>query len=117
MDTTVEQYPCLVQDVYSGDDLVVFVDLGVENLWKRQRVRLHGVDTPNAMNSTDATPAGRVRREVQQVVRNRRGIVTVLAKNANSWVCRLVVEAPAESGGSVDVNQMLIERGYVFKRT
>ena len=44
-------YDAEVREVFSGDDLVVLVDLGVESLWKRQRVRLAGGDTPNAISA------------------------------------------------------------------
>ena len=116
MDSTPEQYSCIVQEVFSGDDLIAFVDLGVENLWKRQRIRLHGVDTPNAMNCGESTPAGRLRKEIQTMVRNRRGLIQVVAKNAGSWVCYLTIESSTAAGGVIQVNQELIERGYVFKK-
>lgn len=111
-----EQFACEVRDVFSGDDLVVFIDLGVENLWKRQRIRLHGVDTPNAVNAAEDTEAGKVRKLVRQTARGRRGVFTLVSKNLNSWVGVLVVESQSAESGVVDVNRMLIDQGYVFKR-
>lgn len=112
----VKRYPCEVREVFSGDDLVVFIDLGIEDLWKKQRVRLHGVDTPNAVNASEDTEAGKVRKLVRQVARGRRGIFTLVSRNLNSWVGTLVVESQSAPGGVLDLNQMLIEQGYVFKR-
>ena len=116
MQDKTEQYPCEVREVFSGDDLVVFIDLGVEGLWKRQRVRLAGVDTPNAVGAAEDTEAGRVRREIRQLARHRRGVLTVVSKSMNSWVCTLIVETSQVKEGAVSVNDWLIARGYVFKR-
>lgn len=113
MDAVKKEYPCTVTEVYSGDDLICMVDLGVENLWKRVRVRLHGVDTPNAVKSGDETEAGKVRSYVRTLARNKRGRLTVVQQKDSSWVCGLIVESP---DGIVDVNQQLIAQGYVFKR-
>lgn len=111
-----EEYSCEVRDVFSGDDLVVFVDLGVEDLWKKKRIRLLGVDTPNAVNAGEDTEAGRIRRQIRQIARGRRGILTVASKNLSSWVGTLVVEAPTAPNGVINLNQLLLEQGYVFKR-
>lgn len=106
------KYDCEVREVFSGDDLVVMVDLGVENLWKRQRVRLAGVDTPNAVNAREDTQAGEIRREVRALARNKKGQLTIVSRNSNSWVVQLTVTTPV---GPVDVNKMLIDKGYEFK--
>lgn len=107
-------YPCEVREVFSGDDLIVLVDLGVENLFKRQRVRLHGVDTPNAVGAGNDTEAGQVRKEVRSMTRGRRGQLTVVSRNNSSWVGVLVIEAGPEVNGTVNLNEYLIGKGYVF---
>ncbi len=107
-------YACEVREVFSGDDLVVLVDLGVENLWKRQRVRLHGVDTPPAVGELADTEAGKIRTYVRNLTRCRRANLTVVSKNTSSWVVVLIVEA--FDGSKVNVNDYLINAGYVFKR-
>lgn len=111
-----KEYPCEVREVFSGDDLVVFVDLGVEGLWKRQRVRLLGVDTPNAINASEDTEAGKIRATVRKMARGRRGMFTVHSKNLSSWVGTLVLESPTAPEGVVNLNKVLIAQGYVFKR-
>lgn len=111
-------YPCEIREVYSGDDLIALIDLRVEGLFKRQRIRLHGVDTPNAVGAARDTEAGSVRQEVRDLTRGRRARFTVVStsRNNGSWVGELVVEADASVGGAINVNQYLIERGYVFRR-
>lgn len=111
-----ETYPCLVVDVFSGDDLVAMVDLKVEGLWKKQRIRLFGVDTPNAVGMGDDTEAGGVRRQVRALARNRRGVLRVHAKNHTSWICSLIIEADASHGGTIDLNEWLRTRGYIYNR-
>jgi len=105
------EYSCEVKEVFSGDDLIVFVDLNVEGLFKRQRVRLAGVDTPNAVGAGENTPGGELRREVRMLARHKKGRITIVRRNTTSWVVVLVVETPT---GPVNINQMLIDRGYEF---
>lgn len=106
-------YPCEVREVFSADDLIALVDLGVENLWKRQRIRLSGVDTPNAINATGDTEAGQLRSYVRNLTRGRKGKLTVVSRNTSSWVIVLEVETPE---GVVNVNDHLISKGYTFKK-
>lgn len=113
---SLRQYPCEVREVFSGDDLVIMADLGVEGLWKRQRVRLLGVDTPNAVNASEDTDAGKIRKMVRTLAKNRRGIFTISSVNLNSWVGTLVVESQTTPGGVLNLNEYLIQQGYVFKR-
>ena len=106
-------YACEVREVFSGDDLIAMVDLGVENLWKRQRIRLSGVDTPPAINATGNTEAGQIRNFVRSLARGKKAQIAVISKNTNSWVVNLTVETPE---GPANVNEILISRGYEFKR-
>lgn len=105
-------YPCEVREVFSGDDLIVLIDLGVEGLFKRQRIRLSGVDTPNAVKAREDTTAGAIRREVRMLTRGKKGQISIVSRNASSWVVHLKVETPT---GVVDVNQWLIDQGYEYK--
>ena len=107
------EYSCEVKDVFSGDDLVVFVNLQTEDLWLKKRIRLYGVDTPNAVSAADDTEAGKIRRMVKQLVRGKPGRLTVISKSMTSWVCNLLVETPS---GMLDVNAHLRGLGYVFDR-
>lgn len=111
--TTQEEYACEVREVFSGDDLIAFVDLGVENLFKKQRLRLAGVDTPNAINATGNTEAGQLRTFVRNLTRGRKGKLVIVSRNTNSWVVTLTVETPE---GPVNVNEYLIGQGYKFQR-
>lgn len=106
-------YDAEVREVFSGDDLVVLVDLGVESLWKRQRVRLAGVDTPNAISAGMETEAGKIRSYVRQLVRGKHVKITVTNRSSNSWVVILFVETPE---GIINLNEDLIKQGYQFKR-
>lgn len=109
---TQTQFACEVREVYSGDDLVAMVDLGVLNLYQKTRIRLHGVDTPNAIQATEDTPAGAVRREIRMLTRGKKATLTIVSKNTSSWVVVLVVETPT---GPVNVNEYLLRQGYEFK--
>lgn len=105
------EFVCEVREVFSGDDLIAFVDLGVENLWKKQRIRLHGVDTPNAIKQPGDSEAGKIRSFVRNVARGRKGKITVISKTANVWVVVLCV---ATQDGEMNINEYLINQGYKF---
>lgn len=108
-----ESFRAEVREVFSGDDLVVMVDLRVEGLWKRQRVRLAGVDTPNAIGAGTDTEAGKVRTYVRDLVRQREVRIDIVNRVSSSWVVVLHVETPT---GLLNLNEDLIRKGFKFKR-
>lgn len=107
------QYKGEVREVYSGDDLVVMVDLGTEDLWKRQRIRLHGVDTPNGMAAAADTNAGKVRTYVRSLTKGRKVHIEVISRTANSWVAVVHVETHT---GLHNLNEDLIAQGFKYTR-
>lgn len=108
-----ESYKGEVKDVYSGDDLLVMLDLGVDDLHKKKRVRLAGVDTPNAVHEPDDSEAGKVRTFVKGLVQNRACTLQVTSKIGGSWVGVLIIHA---RDTDINLNDLLIARGYQFKR-
>lgn len=101
-----------VHEVYSGDDLVLLVDLGVGGLFKRTRARLRGVDTPSAFRASDATEAGEVRELLRRTIAGGRCSILLHAEGKGGWLVTLYVHTNQEA--PVNVNEMLTERGYVF---
>lgn len=110
--TATTEFDCEVREVFSGDDLIALIDLGVENLWKKQRIRLSGVDTPTAINAAGDTEAGKLRSYVRTLTRHRKAKLRIISRNASSMVVVLLIESPE---GWINVNDILIERGYQFK--
>lgn len=106
-------YSAKVEEVFSGDDLVLMVDLGAENLHLRQRVRLHGVDTPNAINEGPDTDAGKVRGYVRNITRDRPVRVRLVSRIGGSWVAVVVITT---RDGELNLNDDLIAQGFAFKR-
>jgi hypothetical protein len=102
-----------VQAVFSGDDLIVLIDLGVDDLWKKKRVRLHGVDTPNAVNQGPDTEAGKLRAYVREMVRGAKVHITPVSSSPSSVVAVIEVE---RNGELYNLNDDLIAKGYKFKR-
>lgn len=111
--TVQTEYECEVKEVFSGDDLVALVNLEVENLWQKRRIRLSGVDTPNAIKAAPDSEAGKIRSEVRLMTRSKKATIQVVSRNQNSWVVVLLVETPS---GPKNINEYLIERGYAYKR-
>lgn len=107
----VKEFLCSVQEVRSGDDLVLLVDLGFEDLHKRVRARLKGVDTPDAYKEGNGTTAGAIRDEVRKLTRERCKVV-LLDKTRNGWLVDLyILQSNADP---VNLNELLISRGYAF---
>lgn len=108
-----EEYRGKVVDVFSGDDLMIMLDLGVDDLHKKKRVRLSGVDAPNAVHEPDDSEAGKVRRIVRDLSRERECTVQVTNKIGNSWVAVVLIHT---RDTTINLNELLIARGYQFKR-
>ncbi len=106
-------YNAKVEEVFSGDDLVMMIDLATENLFLRQRVRLHGVDTPSAVNASPETQAGKIRTYVRNITRDRPARFRVISRIGGSWVGILIVNTRE---GDINLNDELIAQGFQFKR-
>jgi len=102
-----------VVEVFSGDDLIVMVDLEVESLFKKQRVRLHGVDTPNAVRSGSETEAGKLRSYVKALCKGRKLQIEVKSRGVSSWV---IVAWVITDSGEHNLNEDLIDQGFGYKR-
>lgn len=107
----VPEYSARVMEVISGDDLVLMVDLGIDDLYKRVRARLQGVDTPDAYRKPDDEIAGRVRNEVRKLTKGKQCRIEVHAQGKGGWVVTLHI---AQDESEFDLNAFLREKGYVF---
>lgn len=114
METAKRFYPATVHSVFSGDDLVVMVDLGAEDLYKRQRVRLRGVDTPTAINMGKDTEGGRIREQVHSALRGRDLVIEVINRGATSWIVEITYKD--RDGETVNLNEYLVSLGYAYQR-
>lgn len=101
-----------VEEVHSGDDIVVMADLGIDKLYKKVRVRLHGVDTPNAYKAKLDSVAGSLRDEVKKITQDRKCRIELVAEGKGGWLGILYVPNGAEE---INVNELLRSRGYVYK--
>lgn len=109
---TFKVFDTMVEEVHSGDDFLLMVDLGIGGLYKKTRARLHGVDAPNAFRAGPQTTAGRVRDEVRTLVLAKKCRVTLLSEGRGGWIVTL--ETPSADGEWINVNRMLQERGYIY---
>lgn len=101
-----------VEEVHSGDDFILLIDLGVDGLFKRTRCRLHGVDAPNAYKAKVDTEAGRVRDEVKRLVASGRCLVELVSEGKGGWIVHMhVIDS---NGELLDLNGTLRDRGYVY---
>jgi len=101
-----------VEHVISGDNLVIFVELCMDDLYKKVRVRLHGVDTPDAYKATPDTEAGKVRDLVRQMVLNSTCSVKVVSQSRKGWIVVLSIHKGEEV---LNLNQFLMDQGYIFR--
>jgi hypothetical protein len=110
----VKSYAATVDEVHSGDDLVVMVDLGVDKLFKKVRCRLAGVDTPNAYKAKGDSEAGLVRDEVKKLVADGDCRIEVVTEGKGGWLILLFVR-DRKSKEEINVNDYLARRGFVYK--
>ncbi len=104
-------YEARVEEVHSGDDFIVMVKLGVDGLCKRTRVRLYGVDAPNAYKAKPETEAGKVRDDAKKLV-NGRCLIEVVAEGKGGWIVNMTVFD--DDNQPVCLNTLMRERGYVY---
>lgn len=104
-------YEARVEEVHSGDDFILLVDLGVGGIFKKTRVRLHGVDAPNAYRAGENTDAGRVRDEVRRMIGSK-CLIELLNEGKGGWIVEMTV---FDSGNRpISLNQVLRDRGYLY---
>lgn len=116
------EFTAKVERITSGDDWVAFVDLGVDNLWKRTRVRLQGVDAPRVQMGEEDGQAVALKEELKEMLLYRRVRLILHAENKGGWICEVhFPSAPDEDNpdienGYLNINGMLKRRGYVFEK-
>lgn len=107
----IRTFTCRIEEVHSGDDFIGVVDLAIDGLMKRTRIRLAGVDAPNAYKSGPDTEAGRIRDEVKRLTAGK-CLLYLISEGRGGWVAEIVVEKP--NGDRLNINHMLQGRGYVY---
>jgi hypothetical protein len=108
------RYACDIIEVHSGDDLIALVDLEIDGLYKKTRLRLSGVDTPDAYQKAVDTPAGKIREAVRRYTVGNHCYIDVHSQGRGGWKVTLWVES-ADDPNLLNLNQVLIEEGYIFR--
>lgn len=108
-----ECYRAKVEEVNSGDDLILMVDLGVDGLHKRQRVRLKDVDTPSQVRRGRLGEAEEVRRLVASLCTGKSVEIQLAHRTAHAWVVTLLIPS---GDGPINLNQLLMSKGYAYGR-
>jgi hypothetical protein len=105
----------VVEEVHSGDDLVLMVDLGMDGLHKRVRARLKGVDTPSAFRAKQDTAAGTIRDTIRGMIVGAPCSILLHSHGKGGWVVTLFREsAHMGPAGAVNINELLVKQGYVY---
>lgn len=104
-------YEATVAEVHSADDFILMVNLGVDGLYKRTRVRLHGVDAPNAYKARADTEAGMIRDEVKDLLAGK-CLVDVVSEGKGGWIADITVFDSSNQPKSL--NTLLRDRGYIY---
>lgn len=104
-------YMAVVTEVMSGDDVQLLVDLGIDDLYKKVRARLKGVDTPDAFKAGHGTEAGNVRDMVKGMVKDKECTIILHRETKGGWIISLFQE---DLRPTTCVNDLLIQEGHVF---
>lgn len=105
-------YAVKVEEVHSGDDLILMVDLGIDNLFKRVRARLAGVDCPDAYRAAPDTDAGKVRDSVRDLTRGECRAQVHQQGGRGGWLVTLFYRAT--DSAFKNLNDQLISEGHVY---
>lgn len=105
-------YSVKVEEVHSGDDMVLMVDLGIDNLFKRVRARLAGVDCPDAYRASPETLAGKVRDSVRELTRSECRAKVHQQGGRGGWLVTLIYKH--SELGFVNLNEQLVSEGHVY---
>lgn len=103
-----------VLEVHSGDDMIVMVDLNMDSLFKKVRVRLHEVDTPDAYRLSSDTQAGKIRDIVKQKVANQDVLIDLYSVRKGGWIATVWY---LDKGEKANLNEFLKSLGYIFKES
>lgn len=106
-------YDVEVEEVHSGDDLILMVNLNIDGLFKRVRARLKGVDTPSAFKAGKGTEAGEIRDMLRSLVSTAKCSIELHAYGRGGWVVTLL--ATRRGSETINVNELLISKGYVYQ--
>lgn len=107
-------YSVKVEEVHSGDDLLLLVDLGVDGLYKKVRARLQGVDTPDGYKAGPDTEAGRIRDEVRRLTYTE-CMIALQSSGRGGWHVVLFFK-DRETRAFLNLNDLLKARGYVYTK-
>lgn len=104
-----------VKNIYSGDDLILMLDLGHDGLYRLTRCRLAGVDAPSTFNSENEEAIS-IKNFVSKALNSSsESFIEVSSYLHNSWLVQLYAKDP-KTKAFVNLNKVLINNGYVFKR-
>ena len=106
------RYTAKMDEVKSGDDISMMVDLGVSSLYQLVRCRLYRIDTPDTFRSEDGSDAKRVQKWVYNFLKDRECTVFVHSMRKSSWIVTILVHVDGK--GTVDLNKQLSEQGYSY---
>jgi len=109
------RFKAIVEEVHSGDDLILMVDLNVDCLYKKVRARLQGVDTPDAYKAQADTQAGAIRDRVRKLTTGKQCFIDLHQQGRGGWIITLWVKNGKGDDEPQNVNAMLKEEGYIYE--
>jgi len=102
-----------VKQVISGDDILVMAELSPDDIYKKVRCRLEGVDTPDGYRQDKDSPAGKVRELVRKLVKNQKCSVIVKNQSRKDWIVEMFIH---DGDKKLNLNAYLISEGYVYSQ-
>lgn len=109
------RFKAVVEEVHSGDDLILMVDLNVDSLFKKVRARLAGVDTPDAYKAQAGTQAGAIRDRVRKLTIGKQCFIDLQNQGRGGWIIILWVNNGKDGNEAQNINEMLKEEGFIYE--
>jgi len=102
-----------VEQVISGDDILCLVELAIDDLYKKVRCRLDGVDTPDGYRQERSTAAGEVRNEVRKMLKGQQCSIKLISASRKDWKVIFYIHKGDEM---FNLNEYLQSKGYVYQQ-
>ncbi len=116
MEKSLYYYRAKVVYIYDGDTITVDIDLGLKVFVHGEKIRLNRIDTPELRG--DERPEGLEARDYLRSILMNKEIFIETIKDRKGKYGRYLGEIylPDERGKLINVNDLLVEKGYAVYR-
>jgi micrococcal nuclease len=107
-------YKAVVTKAYDGDTLTLDIDLGLDVTLKEQKIRLHGIDTPELRGGTDESKkAAKAARDFTRELVLDKEVIIKTHKDKEGKYGRWIAEVFVQG---MSLNDQLVKHGHAVRK-